>query len=106
MDRSSHADRAVLRWTIEDSSNLASRRVHRADGQRQDYILGRLLRWIDFPPHTLGCVFHRVDRVLNVGRASSLCKQVRGWIAMNIGFALPNIGLVGAAEGGAMARQE
>ena len=39
MDPSSHVDRAVLRRALQERSDLASGRVHCADGRLQDYKL-------------------------------------------------------------------
>jgi len=71
-------DRVIAKWTLRATLterffggltrniriSLQGVRVDRADGQRQDYRLGGLLRRVDRPPYALGFIFHRMGRTL------------------------------------------
>src|SRR5882724_1384733 len=64
MDSSIYFDGALLRSPLTKASSFAARSLDRANSQWEDHELGRLLRRTNFPPHSLGFVFHRMGRTV------------------------------------------
>src|SRR5882724_758472 len=73
MDSSIYFDGALLRSPLTKASSFAARSLDRANSQWEDHELGGLLRRTNFPPHTLGFVFHRMDRTVK-----------RSWVSVSV----------------------
>ena len=52
------------RRTLPKGSSVGERCLHRSDGERQDYRLGGLLRWIDLAAHRFGGALQGMGRTL------------------------------------------